>query len=88
MTDNEKLQNGDVGTVGITAYATKSLGDIVFVDLPSVGDTFEAGYDLVVTLSCMNMAAQSQGSSAISSSVFSSSTAQPPQSLFRFLSIG
>lgn len=39
-------QEGDTGTVGITAFAAKALGDVVFVDLPSVGDTFEAGWDL------------------------------------------
>lgn len=37
------LQDGDTGKVGITAFAAKALGDIVFVDLPEVGDTFEAG---------------------------------------------
>ena len=31
------------GTVGITDYAQGSLGDIVFVELPKVGDTLEAG---------------------------------------------
>jgi glycine cleavage system H protein len=35
--------DGKVGTVGITDYAQNSLGDIVFVDLPKVGDTIEAG---------------------------------------------
>ena len=34
--------DGKVGTVGITDYAQNSLGDIVFVDLPKVGDTVEA----------------------------------------------
>jgi len=34
---------GSKGTVGITDYAQNSLGDIVFVDLPKVGDTLEAG---------------------------------------------
>ena len=34
---------GKVGTVGITEYAQSSLGDIVFVDLPKVGDMIEAG---------------------------------------------
>jgi glycine cleavage system H protein len=34
---------GNGGTVGITDYAQSSLGDIVFVDLPKVGDTLEAG---------------------------------------------
>jgi len=35
--------DGNVGTVGITDYAQNSLGDIVFVDLPKVGDAMEAG---------------------------------------------
>ena len=35
--------DGDTGTVGITDYAQNSLGDIVFVDLPKVGSTVEAG---------------------------------------------
>jgi glycine cleavage system H protein len=35
--------DGKFGTVGITDYAQNSLGDIVFVDLPKVGDTIEAG---------------------------------------------
>ncbi len=34
---------GNIGTVGITDYAQNSLGDIVFVELPKVGDTVEAG---------------------------------------------
>ena len=34
---------GAAGTVGITDYAQSSLGDIVFVDLPKVGDALEAG---------------------------------------------
>ena len=33
---------GTKGTVGITDYAQNSLGDIVFVDLPKVGDALEA----------------------------------------------
>jgi glycine cleavage system H protein len=35
--------DGATGTVGITDYAQSSLGDIVFVDLPKVGDRLEAG---------------------------------------------
>jgi len=35
--------DGDIATVGITAYAAAQLGDIVYVDLPKVGDTLEAG---------------------------------------------
>jgi glycine cleavage system H protein len=34
---------GVAGTVGITDYAQSSLGDIVFVELPKVGDALEAG---------------------------------------------
>lgn len=42
--EHEWLQvDGMIGTVGITDYAQDSLGDIVFVDLPKVGDTIEAG---------------------------------------------
>ena len=33
---------GDVRTVGITHHAQEELGDIVFVELPKVGDRFEA----------------------------------------------
>ena len=33
---------GTTGTVGITDYAQDSLGDIVFVELPKVGDVLEA----------------------------------------------
>jgi glycine cleavage system H protein len=35
--------NGDSGAVGITDYAQNSLGDIVFVELPKIGDVLEAG---------------------------------------------
>lgn len=35
--------DGDIATVGITAYAAEQLGDIVYVDLPKVGDELEAG---------------------------------------------
>jgi glycine cleavage system H protein len=35
--------DGTIGTVGITDYAQNSLGDIVFVDLPKLGDAVEAG---------------------------------------------
>ena len=33
----------DIGTVGITNHAQSQLGDIVFVELPEVGSTVEAG---------------------------------------------
>ena len=37
------LMDGETATVGITDYAQHSLGDIVFVELPKVGQTIEAG---------------------------------------------
>jgi glycine cleavage system H protein len=41
--DHEWIRvEGDVGTIGITDYAQNSLGDVVYVELPKVGDTFEA----------------------------------------------
>ena len=35
--------DGEVATVGITDHAQKQLGDIVFIELPKVGDQVEAG---------------------------------------------
>jgi glycine cleavage system H protein len=35
--------DGDKVKIGITDYAQDQLGDIVFVELPAVGDTFEKG---------------------------------------------
>lgn len=35
--------SGDAATIGITDYAQKELGDIVYVDLPRVGDAVVAG---------------------------------------------
>jgi glycine cleavage system H protein len=37
---------GDTGTIGITDYAQKELGDVVFVELPQVGTQLEMGDDL------------------------------------------
>ncbi|WP_199244307.1 glycine cleavage system protein GcvH [Pseudodesulfovibrio cashew] len=37
---------GDVATVGITDFAQEQLGDMTFVELPEVGDTFEAGSEM------------------------------------------
>ncbi len=34
---------GDVATIGITDYAQGELGDVVFVELPEVGTTLNAG---------------------------------------------
>ena len=35
--------DGDVATIGITKYAADKLGDVVFVDLPKVGQAVVAG---------------------------------------------
>ncbi|MDM4763357.1 glycine cleavage system protein GcvH [Galbitalea sp. SE-J8] len=34
--------DGDVATIGITAYAAEKLGDVVYVDLPAVGSSVTA----------------------------------------------
>ena len=36
-------QSGDVITMGITDFAPSALGDIVYVQLPKVGDSVQAG---------------------------------------------
>src|SRR3712207_5552769 len=33
---------GDIGTVGVTDHAQHALGDVVYVELPKVGESFEA----------------------------------------------
>ena len=38
--------DGDTITVGITAYAQSSLGDVVYVDMPDVDDAFAQGDEL------------------------------------------
>ena len=35
--------DGDVATIGITAYAADKLGDVVYVDLPKAGSTVASG---------------------------------------------
>jgi glycine cleavage system H protein len=37
------LVRDSIGTIGITDYAQHELGDVVYVDLPEVGDSFETG---------------------------------------------
>ena len=48
--DHEWARSEDAQTVsiGITDYAQEQLGDIVFVELPSIGDSFEAGDEVAV----------------------------------------
>jgi glycine cleavage system H protein len=40
--------DGDVVTIGVTAYAAEQLGDVVFVELPDVGKAVKAGDPLAV----------------------------------------
>jgi len=37
------IVEGDTATLGITEFAQTELGDIVFVELPDVGNEFQAG---------------------------------------------
>ena len=37
------LVDGETGTVGITEYAQGELGDVVFLDIPSVGKAVKVG---------------------------------------------
>jgi glycine cleavage system H protein len=47
--DHEWVElNGDIATVGISAYAAEQLGDVVFVELPALGKTLAAGESLAV----------------------------------------
>ncbi|MCQ8186036.1 glycine cleavage system protein GcvH [Parvularcula maris] len=39
---------GDTATVGITKHAAEQLGDVVFVELPDVGNSFTQGDDMAV----------------------------------------
>jgi glycine cleavage system H protein len=36
------LLEGNIATIGITEFAQRELGDIVFVDIPTVGKTLDA----------------------------------------------
>lgn len=47
--DHEWVElDGDVATVGITAYAAEQLGDVVFVEVPDVGKTLKQGDGMAV----------------------------------------
>ena len=39
---------GDIGTVGITAFAAEKLGDVVFVELPDAGKQVKKEGDMAV----------------------------------------
>ncbi|MBI9078990.1 MAG: glycine cleavage system protein GcvH [Pseudodesulfovibrio sp.] len=40
------MVEGEIATVGITQFAQEQLGDLTFIELPEVGDTFEAGSEM------------------------------------------
>ncbi len=47
--DHEWIElDGDVATIGITAYAAEQLGDVVFVEVPEVGKQVAVGDGLAV----------------------------------------
>lgn len=47
--DHEYIRiEGDAGTVGISDYAQSQLGDVVYVELPSVGKTLAKGDEAAV----------------------------------------
>ena len=47
--DHEWIEmNEEIATIGITNHAQESLGDIVFVDLPKIGETVNAGSEISV----------------------------------------
>ena len=47
---------GDIATIGITDYAQGELGDVVFVELPGVGESFEKG-DVAATIEAVKTVA-------------------------------
>ncbi|MGH7060508.1 MAG: glycine cleavage system protein GcvH [Stellaceae bacterium] len=40
--------DGDIAVIGITDYAQSQLGDIVYVELPKIGDRLERGKEAAV----------------------------------------
>ena len=47
--DHEYIRvDGDVGVIGISDYAQKQLGDVVFVELPQVGARIDKGAQAAV----------------------------------------
>lgn len=47
--DHEWVElEGNIATIGITEHAAEELGDVIYVELPAVGDTFAQGDNLVV----------------------------------------
>ncbi len=73
--DHEWLKiEGDVATVGITTYAQSQLGDVVFVELPGIGRSFNKGDDAAVVES---VKAASEVYAPVSGEVVEANTALP-----------
>jgi glycine cleavage system H protein len=49
--------DGDICQIGITQFAQEELGEVVFVELPEVGDTFEA-HDEIGTIESVKAVAE------------------------------
>jgi glycine cleavage system H protein len=40
--------DGEIGTIGISDYAQEQLGDVVYVELPEIGKSFDKGAEAAV----------------------------------------
>ncbi|HVJ51624.1 MAG TPA: glycine cleavage system protein GcvH [Aliidongia sp.] len=63
---------GDIATVGITAYAQEQMGDVVYVELPEAGRAAEKGKEIAVVES---VKAASEIYAPVSGTVTESNTA-------------
>jgi len=55
--DHEWIRvEGDSATIGVTDYAQGELGDVVFVELPGVGEAFDQG-DVAATIEAVKTVA-------------------------------
>ena len=67
---------GDTAVIGITDFAQSQLGDIVFVDVPTVGETLAAG-EVFGSIEAVRWAARSWNSTRPWTPIPPSSTATP-----------
>lgn len=42
------LLEGDIATIGVTEFAVSELGDVIYVELPEIGENLAAGSKLAV----------------------------------------
>ena len=72
--DHEWIRiSGDTAEIGITDYAQRQLGDVVFVELPDVGATVNAGkpFGTIAGLACDGSRISRGRSATVSSGLFS-----------------